>query len=395
VPLEEWIFAKEIVLLDADQAKRKSVPIELQAIAIGPMVYLAAPGEIFTEIGLAIRKASPFPFTNPVSLANGCVGYIPTREALSATGGGYEQRLTSYTNLVPDAGPRLVRKANELIAKLKVPAAAPASAVPFKGPWDYGNKPADPAAISPQRPITLWNGRDLSNWTIWLRGTKTEDPRNIFQPQNGILRVSGEDWGGITTRENYRDYRLVVEWRWGTKTWGDRETKARDSGILIHAIGPDNGYSNTWPESFESQIIEGGSGDILVVTQGTPMRASCFCRLDGKEMYYAPGGELMTRDKGRINWYGRSSAWKDEINIRGPQDLEKPRGQWNRQEVIAFEDMMVNLLDGKVVSAAFDLSQTQGRITLQSEGAEIFYRKAELLPLTEADRRLANQLAKR
>lgn len=396
-PSEAWTFAKEIVLLEAQLAKRRSVDLELQAIAIGPQVYVAAPGEIFTQLGLEIRQASKFPITSPVSLANGCVGYIPTREAFAESGGGYEQRLTSYTNLVPDAGPRLVRKATQLIAQLK-PTALPqrVKSAKFSGPWDYGNKAADPEAITPKQAIPLLNGKDLSGWSIWLRGSQTADPKGIFALEKGVLRIGGQDWGGLTTRQNYRDYRLVTEWRWGGKTWGDRETRARDSGILIHAIGPDNGYNNTWPESYESQIIEGGSGDILVVSAKTPMTASCFCRMDNKEMYFDPAGStLMTRDKGRINWYGRWPQWKDEINIRGPQDLEKKMGQWNRQEVIACDDIMVNLINGKVVSAAFELSQTQGRITVQSEGAEIFFRRIELLPLTDSDRRTARQLARR
>jgi hypothetical protein len=396
-PSEEWTFAKEIVLLDALLAKQKSVEIELQAIAIGPMLYLAAPGEIFAQLGLDIRKASRFAYNNPVSLANGCVGYIPTREAFDASGGGYEQRLTSYTNLVPEAGPRLVRKATALMSQLrwtempKVPKVAR-----FNGPWDYGNKAPDVEALSPKQPMKLFNGLNTEGWSIWLRGAQsTTDTRNVFRVESGVLRISGEDWGGLTTLGNYRDYRLVTQWRWGTTTWGDREKRARDSGILIHAIGPDNGYNNTWPESYESQIIEGGAGDILVVSAQTAMTASCFCRLDGKEMYFDPTGPVMTREKGRINWYGRAKDWKDQIDVRGPRDMEKRRGEWNRQEVIAHEDMMVNLVNNKVVSAAFELSQTQGRITVQSEGAEIFFRRIELLPLTDSDRRLARQLTKR
>ncbi len=396
-PTEAWTFAKEIVLLDAQLAKQKSVEIELQAIAIGPQAYLAAPGEIFTQIGLDIRKASKFKYTSPVSLANGCVGYIPTRDAFAENGGGYEQRLTSYTNLVPDAGPRLVRKASQLLSQLKpIDPPVRVKTAKFTAPWDYGDKPADVEAITPKQPIPLFNGRNTEGWTIWLRGGETKDPKSIFTTESGILRISGEDWGGLTTKANYRDYRLVTEWRWGGKTWGDREKRARDSGILIHAIGPDNGYNNTWPESYESQIIEGGSGDILVVSAKTPMTASCFCRLDNKEMYYDPASTtVMTRDKGRIDWYGRWNQWKDEIGIRGPVDVEKKLGQWNRQEVIACDDIMVNFVNGKVVSSAFELSQTQGRITVQSEGAEIFFRRIELLPLTDSDRRLARQLAKR
>ncbi len=81
-----------------------------------------------------------------------------------------------------------------------------------------------------------------------------------------MLHVSGDGWGGLITNEKYRDYHLIVEFRWGEKTYGTRVDRARDSGVLVHGWGPDGGYGNTWPASVEAQIIEGGVGDILVLT---------------------------------------------------------------------------------------------------------------------------------
>ncbi|WP_051670858.1 family 16 glycoside hydrolase [Bryobacter aggregatus] len=390
----ESVFAKEVLLLDAQLQKQPSMPIELQAIAIGPAVYTSAPGEMFVALGLEIRKASPFPYTSPVSLANGCVGYVPTLDAFGEHGGGYEQRLTSYTNLVPDAGPRMVRESIELIRSLKpVLDTRNEAPVPFRAAWDYGAAPPDNTAITPKAPIQLFNGRDLTNFYTYTRESKHEDPNHVFVVANGELHISGQEWGGIVSKEAYRDYRLVVEWRWGDKTWTPRESKARDSGILIHGVGPDGGYSGIWLESYESQIIEGGSGDILVVTATTPMTATCLCTEDGKELYYDPKGKPVTRSKGRINWYGRSKQWKDEVNFRSKAEVEKPKGQWNRQEVIAAGDRMVCLLNGKVVSSAYDLSHTQGKLQVQSEMAEIYVRRIDLLPLKSADRQIAASIS--
>jgi hypothetical protein len=268
-----------------------------------------------------------------------------------------------------------------------------ANGAPFTASWDYGTVAPDNPAITPKSPIILFNGRDLTNFYHYTRESKLEDPNKVFTIANGILRISGQEWGGITTNEMYRDYRLVVEWRWGQKGWNEREKKARDSGILIHGHGPDGGYNGIWLESIESQIIEGGSGDILVVAKNTPMSASCLCNIEGKEMYYNPQGTTMTRTSGRINWYGRSRQWKDEFGFRSKTEIEKPVGQWNRHEVIAAGDRMVNLLNGKVVSGAFDLSHTQGKIQVQSELAEIFVRRIELHPLKDPDWKLAESVS--
>lgn len=139
-----WVFAKEIVLLSALLEREPVAEVEIQAIQVGPAVFLANPGETFCQFGLELRARSPFPFTFPVELANGCVGYIPTEEALGEHGGGYETRLTSYSNLEPAAGQLMTQAALEMASQLKpgtVP--TPPQAPRFKAPWSYGNVPPE------------------------------------------------------------------------------------------------------------------------------------------------------------------------------------------------------------------------------------------------------------
>ena len=141
----EWTFAKEIVLLDALLGKKPEVEVEVQAIQVGPAVFLTNPAEYFCQFGLDIKANSRFTFTFPVSLANGCVGYVPTEEALGPRGGGYETRLTSYSNLEPTAGRQMADAAVEL-AKKMTPGEAPErpKSPPFKqNPWTYGNVPPE------------------------------------------------------------------------------------------------------------------------------------------------------------------------------------------------------------------------------------------------------------
>jgi hypothetical protein len=146
--MTEWLFAKETLMLDALATKSPNLEVEIQAIQVGPAVMVSAPGEMFCQFGLDIRRGSAFPITMPVELANGCVGYIPTEEALSKTGGGYETRLTSYSNAVPSAGRQMVEIGVALARQFR-PGSVPQrpKAAPFNPdpngtaprPWSYGN----------------------------------------------------------------------------------------------------------------------------------------------------------------------------------------------------------------------------------------------------------------
>ena len=140
----EWTFAKEIVLLDAMARARPQVELEVQAIQVGPVLLVTNPAEYFVQYGLDIKKGSPFPFTFPVELANGIVGYVPTEEAMGPNGGGYETRLTAYSNLAIGEGRRMADAGIELANQMRPgPVPQPPSAPPFRAPWAYGNKPPE------------------------------------------------------------------------------------------------------------------------------------------------------------------------------------------------------------------------------------------------------------
>jgi len=140
----DWVFAKEIVLLDALLAKEPVAQVEVQAIQVGPAVFLACPAELFCQYGLNLKARCEFPLTFPVSVANDFMAYVPTEDAFGPHGGGYETRLTSVTNLEVKAGRKMVDAMLELAAKM-TPGEVPArpKARPFRAPWSYGNVPPE------------------------------------------------------------------------------------------------------------------------------------------------------------------------------------------------------------------------------------------------------------
>jgi hypothetical protein len=252
-------------------------------------------------------------------------------------------------------------------------------------------------AIRPDRTIRLFDGKSLDGFYTWLVDTHREDPLRVFSVVDQVdgapaIRVSGERWGGLVTREAYRDYRLVVEFRWGLATWGERGSAARDSGVLVHCQGKDGNtavdFNGPWMRSVEAQVIEGGVGDIILVEGFDPGGGKVQPRLTARagtdrdgEPVYDPRAEAREFASGRINWYGRDVDWQDRLGFRGKEDVERPYGEWTRLEVIADGDRITNIVNGKVVNQGTRSTFTEGKILLQSEGAEIYFRRVDLEPL--------------
>jgi hypothetical protein len=233
--------------------------------------------------------------------------------------------------------------------------------------------------------MNLFNGKNLDGWYTFLQNRgRDNDPKRVFTVHDGLIHISGEEWGCITTKEEYGNYKLVIEFKWGTQTYVPRIDNARDNGVLIHSTGVDGGASGIWMHSIESNIIEGGMGDLLVVGDGSDkfaLTSTVAPKKPGSGNVFKPGGESLTIHEGRIDWFARDPNWKDVKGFRGKNDIEKPVGEWNRMECIAEGDKISIILNGTLVSQAQNVKPSKGRIQIQSEGAEIFYRRIDLTPL--------------
>lgn len=225
--------------------------------------------------------------------------------------------------------------------------------------------------------ITLFNGSNLEGWTTWYR--HADKDRDLFTVHDGMIHVyenqadgSDQTFAGIVTEREYGQYRLSLEYKWGEKKFKPRYEKVRDAGILFHV----HGEEKIWPYSVECQIQEGDTGDIWVIGTEVTSEVSPAVR------NYSPNGERVTRGgtPGKFNRFHRGYMWE----VPG----------WNRVEVLvqgAYAKFSVN---GHVVNEAFDMKYhdaktgewrplTSGKILLQAEGAEIFYRNIKLETMPE------------
>jgi hypothetical protein len=230
--------------------------------------------------------------------------------------------------------------------------------------------------------LQLFNGKNLDGWYTFIKDRgKNVDPKNVFTVKDGMIRISGEEYGCITSNDEFENYKITVEYKWGEITYEPRVDKARDSGLLLHSVGEDGGSDDIWMHSIECQIIEGGTGDFIVVGDGS-RNFSITCPVapakQGSSYVFQPSGNMVSINSGRINWFARDPEWKDIKGFRGAKDIEKPVGKWNKIECVVKDREILIYLNGTLVNHAVDVQPQKGRIQIQSEGAEIFFKRIVL-----------------
>lgn len=204
---------------------------------------------------------------------------------------------------------------------------------------DHAPEQAEP--ITPDKPIDLFNGKDLSNWTYDIGGQDTK-PEDVYRVEDGVIKNAGRPSGVMRTKQTYRDYEIEVQWRW--------PDKGGNSGLLIHSSKPRE--RNVWPKSLEVQLASKNAGDFWVIGESVRVKDA----------------EKRTEGRRTINY---------------TDDSEKELGEWNTLIVQARGDTVKVFVNGDLVNEAWDCSASSGAICLQAEGTPIEYRKVQLRPLTK------------
>ena len=140
-------------------------------------------------------------------------------------------------------------------------------------------------------------------------------------------------------------------------------------------------------KSVEANLVEGGVGDFWIVGgDNDGVKGTCdVVEKNGMRIFNPKEGkpvEITSNGQGAFHWYGWSTNWQDVKGFHVPGSYEKP-DDWNLLEIYAVGSEMQMYLNGKFVNRVYGLSLTNGKIQLQSEGAEIFFRRVSLRPGNE------------
>ena len=224
----------------------------------------------------------------------------------------------------------------------------------------------------------LFNGKDFDGWYVHIRDKeKNSDPTGIVGITNGMIHMYSKAEQGtkqpvavLCTKEDFSDYDLRFEYKWGTKKFAPRVDKFRDAGVLYHCYD-----EKVWPSSIECQIQEGDVGDLFIV------RSQASTTTDPKETRRV----FLPREAGGV--VGTFGNPDGVVGVKKNQICEKEG--WNTVEVKVRGSSAVHVVNGQTNHMIFNMARqvdgewkplTKGKIALQAEYSEVFYRNVEIRP---------------
>jgi hypothetical protein len=233
----------------------------------------------------------------------------------------------------------------------------------------------------------LFNGNDLTGWYTFLqKHGKGSDPDHIITIEDGAIHLykhteegSPVVMGYIATEREYGNYHLRFQYRWGNKKFQPRLALKRDAGVYYHIIGPDQ----VWPQALQFQVEQTNVGD-LIALYGMQVETSS----DPKTLEAEMPTYLPPRDGGHPRVMGGKGIAYQK-HLKG--DFE--RDEWNTADVIVRPDTVTHMLNGEIINRAMNIRVvdpsspggtrpiTRGRIALEIEAAEIFFRNVEIKSL--------------
>ena len=195
--------------------------------------------------------------------------------------------------------------------------------------------------------VNLFNGKDLENWVDVNTSPKT------WRVENGILICSGKPIGVMRSKKQYENFVLVIEWK--------HMEAGGNSGIFLWSDAIPKGRL---PKGMEVQMLELQWPYINRKRNGEP-----------NHLGYV-SGEL----------FGAGGMSAIPENPRGSRSMSyemrcKGKGEWNRYVVVAVDGTVKLSINGKFVNGIREADLRKGYLCLESEGAEIHFRKIQIMEL--------------
>lgn len=267
----------------------------------------------------------------------------------------------------------------------------------------YGGFAQTSAADSDQSAFkSLFNGRDLNGWHTWLGASEVprfplklwgdwppqiglnNDPDSVFSvievDGQAAIRISGGTWGALVSDQVFSNYHLQLQYKWGELRFAPRAEKPRNTGLLYHSVGDYGAFWTYWMRSAEFEIMQGHTGDFTSVDGVTGTTSAIWdWSFPFPWRRYAASGSATA--VGGLNF-----------RIFAGEDVERPKGVWNTIDLYVVADGALHVVNGKTVLSLENLRDgnldppqplTSGRLQLQSEGAEVFFRNIRIRPLAD------------
>ncbi|SNR94501.1 3-keto-disaccharide hydrolase [Hymenobacter mucosus] len=205
----------------------------------------------------------------------------------------------------------------------------------------------------------------------------------VIQKGEPVLRISGEIYGCVFTKQDFTNYHLKLKVKWGDKKWIPRLDEPRDSGILYNSQGECGvDYWHSWMLSQEFQVSEYQRGNAMgdywrIANSTADIRAALNPTKD--TLRYNPAAAPVTMGNGNSGF------------CQAAANYEVPNGQWNELELIQVNGESLHIVNGHVVLALANsayikngqrIPLTHGKIQIQSEAAEVYYKDIMIRPLT-------------
>jgi hypothetical protein len=196
------------------------------------------------------------------------------------------------------------------------------------------------------------------------------------------LYVPGQTWGALVHKGVFANYHLRLEYNWGPGRWAPRENAPPNNGLLYHSHGRMGAVFGTWMKSVEFEIMQGSTGMVLGVGPEILVRTSVIGdpAIAPPHLRFLQGGREVEVGMSRKEW-----------NVENASDAGRAAGKWNRLVLYVLGDKAVHVVNGVPVMVVGGIRLTdgrggstpltRGRIQLQSEGAETYFRNIVLEPI--------------